>query len=262
MKIAVFTPFGSFSRETGIIYLLANYLNDIYPEVVQLRCNGVLSLCERDSDRGWRRAPHSCLLCGSDQAKLAAWAGVKSTCLSRYLLPRDIDETRRWVLGLDDQALTTARFREVPLFSLCSASFQSRFGVETPDLRNKNHNRVLRRLLLSTARTLLCVERFNKKFVPDVSLVPGGSDYLSAVFMHRAGAQGSCAIFKWDLHSRQTTILNSRTSEVYSCELLIDNVAGMRGDPGTWPPELIQMISQILSFLGLSDTQLALPIAR
>ena len=263
MKIALFTPFGSSSRESGIIYLLANYLHDIYPEIMQLRCNGLFSLCDRDAERNWKRPLQACFACGGEQARLAAWSRVKSTCLSRYLLPRDVDETRRWILSVEEHDLTTARFREVNLFPFCRSSFRSRFGSETPDILNKSHCQVLRRLLLSAARHMLAVDRFHRKYAPDVVFAPGGEDFISALFLSRSNVQGVRPyVLTWDLHSRSTTVANPRTSAVYSCSLLIDKVTEMRSDPSTWPRELLSMIGEILSFLELSDTQLALPMAR
>jgi len=262
MKIAVFTPFGSLSRESGIIYLLANYLQRIYPETLQLRCNGVFSICDRDGERSWKRSADSCLSCACDQEKLAAWSGIRSTCLSRYLAPREVDETRRWVLAGEDEKLQVLRFRENALYPFCLASFKSRFGVE-PDCRNKNHLHFLRRLMLSSARFMVACERFNKKFLPDLSLVPGGDDYLSALFVQKTKSQGgSPAVFRWDLHSRTITITNPRTSDLYSCDLFLENVTTLRPDAETWPRELLKMISDIVIFLGMSDTQLALPMAR
>jgi len=263
MRIAVFAPFGSLSRESGILCLIANYLQHMYPDVLQLRCNGIFSLCDRDAERSWKRTLDSCLGCACDQSRLAAWSGVKSGSLSRYLLPRDIDETRRWLSSLGDEAPVTARFHEVPLFPLCQASFFNRFGVSTPDYRNKNHVRTVRRLLLSAARMMLATERFNKKYMPDVTLVADGSDYLTAVYVSRSKAQGAApAVFRWDLHRRSTQIVHPRSGALYSCDLLLDNITAMRPDPCTWSPELLGIISEILSFLGLSDTQLTLPIAR
>lgn len=263
MRIAVFAPFACVSREAGIMYLLANYLQHMFPEVLQLRCNGIVSVCDRDAERSWRRSLDSCLTCGCDQARLAAWSGVKSSALSRYLLPRDIDETRRWVESYDGESLLTARFHDTVLYPLVALSFRNRFGVDAPDPSNKNHTQLLKRLLLSAARMYIACDRFNKKFLADMSLVADGTDYLSAVFINRCSTQSSSpAVFRWDLHRRSTTITHPRNGGIYSCGLLLDNVAAMRPDPCTWSEELLGIISEMLSFLGLSDTQLALPIAR
>lgn len=40
MKLAIFSPYGSFHRESGLMYLVANYLDKQGGDVAQLRCDG------------------------------------------------------------------------------------------------------------------------------------------------------------------------------------------------------------------------------
>lgn len=265
MKVAVFTPYSLLSHEAGVIYLLANYLADLYPEsaVRQLKCNGAFSLCGHDAERGWKRNVTSCLYCAVGQQRLATWAGIDSEELAKYLMPQDVEDTLRWGSLLHDADLLTAQFGDRILYDYCKGSFKDRFGTETPDLDNKNHLRVLRRLLVSAARMFLAAERFCKAGSPEHVFVPSDSDFLTTVFLDCAALHGAITtVFKWDLHSRMMTLKASATDDEYTCSLLLEDVTSMRSDPCTWSEELLSVVNEILSFLKLSDTQLTLPLSN
>ncbi len=176
MKIAVFVPFGSQSQESGLIYLLANFLRVNFPEVVQLRCNGAFSLCDRDAESSWTRSIQSCFGCMSDQKALSAWSGMPVQDISTYLKADDVNETKKWVHALRDEELLTATYGEEPVYKIVSESFAHRFGMQ-PDLNNKQHGQYLRRLLLAGVRMSLTAKRYHLSFSPDITLVAGGRDY-------------------------------------------------------------------------------------
>lgn len=263
MKISVFVPFGSQSQESGLMYLLANFLKVSFPEVVQLRCNGVFSMCDRDADTSWVRGMQSCFSCMSDQRALSAWSGVPVQDLSSFLLPDDVTESKRWVLSLKDHELIRAEYKGSAVFDVARESFVNRFGTQTPDLANKQHEQYLRRLLLSAVRMSIAAQRYHTKFAPDMSLVAGGRDYLTRAFVNQGRAlRRDVSTFRWDINQRAIQISHPRDKKILACELVPEGIRGMRSDTRTWPSELSTIMTEIAHFLGLESDQLALPIAQ
>jgi hypothetical protein len=263
MRVIVHAPYGTLSQEVGLIHVLANYLRSVFPEVVQLKCNGVFSCCDRDGRDNWQRSMDSCLGCVIEQNRLAAWSGIASEPLSKYLGPEDIDLTRCAILSLPSEKMLEASVAGFRLFDLCRISFRTRFGVEVPDLRNKNHVQVLRRMMLSAARAGLAVRRFLQKFMPDISLVADGRDLISRSFIEASRqADYPAVIFRWDQSGGGVNIVHPRTHQVLVCDLRLEGIATMRSDIYSWPVELIEILQEILAFLDIADMQMTLPIAR
>lgn len=263
MRIVTFTPYGNLSRESGLIYLVANYLRSLFPGLAQVRCNGMLAVCNRDGDNNWKRDIHSCFRCMGEQKKLARWAGLRKISLSRYLLPEDVEDTKRWILSVPADRLLTASFRDISLFELCHGSFRARFGVPEPDLKNKNHEQMLRRFYLAAARVSLATNRFNRIYRPGMSLIAGGDDLITNSFIKQSHEQGADpVVFRLDFSERGIRIFHPQGDEVLSCDLLLEDIYLMRADYATWPNELMKIIEEILIFLGLYDVQLSLPIAQ
>lgn len=263
MKIAVLAPFGSHSQESGLLYLLANYLHGTYPEVVQLRCNGMFSVCDRDIDNSWTRSVSSCFACIADQKALSDWSGLPVQNYSSYLLPEDIRDTKQWLSSVSAADLPRAEFRALPVFEVCRESFANRFGTGEYDSRNKNHEQFLRKLMLSAARASLTAQRYQRQYAPDLSLICGGRDFISSSFVTVSqGMQRDVSVLRWNVGNRSIQITHPRQNDGYSCELVPEGVLGMRSDVKTWPRELNGIVQGILEFLGLSAGQLKLPISR
>ena len=264
MGLVVCSPYGLMREESGVLGLLANYLSKSSWPVSLLRCNGAFSICDRDGESGWRREPESCFACMQEQSCLAGWAAVPVHELSSFLLAEDVLESKRWVLELtSDEHLLAARFHDHPVFDLCRGSFHYRFGLDHPDLRNKNQEQALRRLMMSAVRAILACERFNRQAAPELALVSGGGDYISAVYSACARRQGSrVAQFVWDLAARTVRVIHPVSNREYACPLVFEDVTSMRADSRTWPFELIQILDELLVFLDVTSSQLELPIAR
>jgi len=263
MNIVIFSPFGAGSQETGLLGLLANYLKNIFPQVCALRCNGIFSLCDRDGENGWRRGIQGCFSCMQEQERLSAWAGIRQEDLSLYLEPEEVVATKRWVLGLSAEEIPHSSFQGFVPYGLCVDSLRAYFGVETPDLSNEAHGPPLRRMLISALRMILVSDRFVRANKPNLALVAGGRDFISAAFIERARAGGvDVAEFCWDLASRSIKILHPRSRKEFPCPLVFEDITTMRSDSRTWPWELVRILEDILVFLDLTSSQLALPIAR
>jgi len=263
MKISIFTPFGTLSHESGLIYLLANYLRSAGVEVVQLRCNGIFSCCDRDAEFQWQRPFHGCFQCIADQSSVARWSEVGSVELSRFIIAEEIEETKRLLQTTPAAGLMTLEVRGIRLWDVVSGSFRNRFGLSALDSNNRQHEQFLLRFMLGAARMLLAARRFNNVFSPDLQLVAGGTDFLSAALLRQAQEQRcKLALFQWDLNDRQVRIMHPREKKELACELYLEGIARMRSDVKTWPPELITILEDILNFLEIPAEQILLPIAQ
>jgi hypothetical protein len=116
MKLAVFNPYGLMDQESGVVYLLANFLGKQGAEVLQLRCDGAQQACARDVLSGGVRTPFSCSQCSGEQAALAQWCGARPKALSSLLSPSDISQTAQWLAAAAGDALFRVEFRGVNLW--------------------------------------------------------------------------------------------------------------------------------------------------
>jgi len=263
MKLVTVTPFGGMSQEGGIISLLSIYLGQLGFDVTQFSCNGAFSSCDRDSSRTWQRRMQSCTDCMAEQQSLASWSGQKREVLSAYLSPQDIVATRRWMLGRTDQQVFHSRYEDFEVRELTPGTFSKRFGFMLPDETNKQHVEFLRKIALSSVRAGLASRSFLVKRRPDVAFVAGAEDFISRAFEVAANKSSIDLVrFRWESGSRYIKIFRPGNSSVYPCEILLDSVASLGPDMNSWPAEVLQMIDEILDFLGLSQFQLQLPIAQ
>lgn len=263
MKISVFVPFGSHSQESGLMYLLANYLKVTYPEVVQLRCNGMFSVCDRDVDESWSRGIRSCFACIADQRALSDWSSLPVQDFSAFLMPDDVRSTKSWIDTVAAENLMQAEYRGLPLFSLCKDSFANRFGAAPFEARNKSHEQFARKMLLSAARTCHAAEQFQNRFAPDLTIVSSGRDFISQSFVTVSRAlKRDVSVFRWDVGSRSIHISHPRIDKHIACELVPEGILGMRSDYKTWPAEVLSIVQGILGFLEVGQGQLKLPIGK
>lgn len=263
MKVAVFVPYAGASKEGGLVYLVANYLRSFLGDVINLRCNGAFSLCDRDEEIGWRRTLDSCHQCTAHQNSYASWSSVTSRDLTQFISSSEVISTRRWIHSVPTELLTKLNFRGINLYEICLESLSARLGNSKPDLANKKHEQLTRRMLLSAARMCLATKRFQQEVSPDITLVANGSDFLSRSFVQQSTAQKrESSVFKMDINERCVKITHPKGKAPFSCELLMTDITHMRADTKTWPREIIAVLEEILSFLQIEQIQITLPLAR
>lgn len=263
MKAVILSPFGSVCEEAGLVYLVANYLKTVHPDVTSLRCNGLFSLCDRDSEAGWKRTITSCLECSRDQRSFADWARIGIQDLSPYLTPAEARATYEEILRLRDEDLLKLEFQDKRLFDLYKGTFKNKFGIETPDLNHKGHVQALQRLSLATMRLCLAIRRFNVKEMPSYLFVTGGTDFITNTAMWQSGLQDrSVVLFQWSLEQRCVNIIHPNKQTALSCELVLSGLAQMRSDSKTWSPEILEIIRGILQFLDIPERPVQIKVAQ
>lgn len=258
MKIALFSPYGALSQETGLLYVLGNYARRFSPDIVQVRCNGIFSMCDRDAERGWTRSMSTCFRCIGEQRDLARWSGAGVAELSRYLTPLDIESTKRWIVGVPTEQLPWASFDGQNFYALALGSWQNRFDVSRPDLANPLHEQTLRRFMLSASRAYRAAGAFLEQESPNVTFVAGGEDFLSRAFVAQARAlKFDAVVCAWDVARRAVMVSHPRREETVPCGLLLDGLVDMRSDAATWSPDLIRILDELLAFLDITEPQRA-----
>ena len=252
MNVVMFVPFGNLNQEAGVMSMLARQTAIVLSSVTQLRCNGIFAVCDRDVESSWNRDLHACARCLGEQAALGSWAEAGILDLSGFISAEEILETRRWILGLNDDELVSARYRELNVFELCRSTFSSRFGSAEIQAGNRNHQQFARRIMLAATRMCAATRRFNNRFMPDLTLVAGGDDFISRSFIQQSRQQKKAvAVFRWEAAARAIKVFHPRSSEVFSCEFILQDITSMRSDVSTWPAELLQVTSDLMSFLSI-----------
>ena len=85
MAVTFFSPYGTLTKESGLMYMFARYLSAFYDDVYQLKCNGLFTICNRDCLDNEKRNFLTCGKCMACQNELASWACIKSKEISTFL---------------------------------------------------------------------------------------------------------------------------------------------------------------------------------
>ncbi len=254
------SPMGTLGQETGLMFLLAHYMRAASTDMINLRCNGIFSLCDRDAEQGWRRDVTSCISCMQEQSTFVQWSGIETADLSPYLSADEVEKTKRWLLTISANQLTTVSFEQIIPFDFCKHLFVARFGIEKPVETNKQHEQFLRRAILSVARTCLAVRRYLFAHRPELVIAGGGRDFISMMLHKEAQRMGiPSSLFQWSVDKRAIQIYHPKTDAVLSCDLVMSGVTQMRGDSRTWPLEVVSTLDDILNFMGIPRAGLMFP---
>jgi hypothetical protein len=254
MRVALFSPYGSEGPDSGLMFLIAAYLKFIGTEVAVLECDGASAVCGRDKP-GARRDFAFCARCRAEQRTLERWGEFPVERLSSYLEPEEAEQTLRWVVGLPDEGLEKAEYRGIVLRDLVNANFRQLHGGERPD-GSSDQTASLRTLIVESMRLFLAVRSFYGVYEPDLVLVPESEDYYFQVARAQADMEKrKTVLIRGDAGSRATTILHPDKRTLLTCDWVFGELSGMRKDCSTWPKEMLQLIREILSFLGIPERE-------
>ena len=264
MRAVVHLPFATMSEECGAVSLLARYLSGLRHQVHYLRCNGVFSLCDRDEHTHWQRGLENCFNCSREQQSIAEWSEGQVLDLSGFMEPRDITDTKEWLSAQSSENLCTARWSheltsEYVPYELCRGSFSRRFGGGAPDLKNRLHEQVIRRLMLSAVRMSLASARVAENMNADLFIVAGGRDYISASLVAELSRRKKpLSRFEWKSSRRVVEVSQPQRDGTFDCGIVLPGMSAMRADYKTWPAELVGMVESMVRFLGIETQQIAL----
>lgn len=276
MKVALFSPYGVTHTESGVLYLVANYLLKSGAEVVQLRCDGAVPACGRDPLGAGGRPLGSCARCMAEQRALSQWCGAKTRDLSSLIVPDDVMQSAKWIAAVPGEDLGRAEFRGVNLWQVCEREIQRRLPNSTPTrlsagegtrtgegrvVESQRAESLVRDLFTTFVHAAVAAERFITAYSPEISLVAGGDDVVTQAYVSQLraletdGAAGEVAVFSYD-QSSESVVIEARggdgTEARYSTTLLLGGITAMRSDPRTWAPEVTAVVYEILTFLGFA----------
>ncbi len=258
MKVAVCAPYGSQHKESGLIFLVANYLSKQGVDLVQMRCDGALPACGRGHGAGALRSPFQCAQCMGDQGSFASWSGASVRELSSEILPEDVITAATWIQGVTSQALERVEFRGVNLWSACRTELAKRWEELDLSALTEPQERDIRALFLSYVRMAVASERFLARTQPKLALVSAIQDPLSHAFVLQAKQSNIDAVFGWYREDSQTIGLESvATRESYSTSIIVEGLTSMRSDPRTWGPEITAMVHEALTFLDWAPDRIS-----
>ena len=250
MKIALLSPYGMLSPESGLLYVIARYAVALGHEVVDLRCNGCVSVCERDAESEWNRQIDQCSGCESESRSLAAWAGISAVELSDCISSEVRKSIHAQLLFLNAEQSWSYPIKNSSVSLLAADLFLKRFAREKPDFSNRNHEFFCKK----TASEVLILERafakFSEEIKADLFLV-AGQKTVFAQAAQLAWQEQKKISFIWDLAERADRISPSWHSEQLLCSLLLERVTGMRPDVKTWPSELLSILREIATLMQI-----------
>jgi len=253
MKLAVFSPYGNYHRESGFMYLIANYLLKNGADVVQLRCDGAFALCGRDEKMRWNRDLFACSRCMSEQRGLAQWSAAKSKELSSFLIPDDVLQSTKWIYTLRRQDLIRAEFRGINLWELAKDELAARFGSADVISLSGDQDQLTRELFISIVHAIAAVDRFVTAVVPTLHFIALSNDALSKSYAALVKSLGmDAAIFSFDQAEEAICIESLKTGSRYNTKLVLEGITAMRNDPRTWGPEVTSIVHEMLTFLGFA----------
>jgi hypothetical protein len=257
MRLALFSPYGAFHREAGLLYLVSNYLLKAGAEVTQLRCDGAFAVCGRDRKHRWNRTLFSCTSCIAEQRALSHWASTKMKILSTFILPDDVLQSAKWISTVQPADVPRVEFRGTKLWDLCGAEFALRY--EEADLTNLNveQEQYLRQLLVTSVHALVGTERFLSQVGPTLSFVISSGDPLTNAYLAQARAlQSEVAVFSFDSSEEAIAVESLATGARYNTSLILEGITSMRSDPRTWAPEVTAIVHEMLTFLGYAPDRI------
>jgi hypothetical protein len=258
MKLAIFTPFGFLHRESGLLYLVANYLRKSGADVQQLRCDGALSVCGRDKRVPGGRSLFSCARCAGEQRRLADWAEARAAQLSSFATSEDKLQSAKWIASVKADDLQKAEFRGVNLFDVCRGEFLEQTGGASAAGLSSADEQALRLLYVAYVQGVVASERFLTQWAPSLTFMAGGDDSISSAYRLQVAAQGiDAALFTYDSVAEAITVESLRSGECYSSKLILDGITSMRSDPRTWAPEVRAVVHEIMSFLGYAADRIS-----
>jgi hypothetical protein len=257
MKIDIAPSTFVVRQETGLIAMLARLLHPSH-SVSMVRCNGILGVCHRDEETSWHRSFDSCLSCMSERSALGAWTGASLSDLSPYLLPEDIERTRRWVNELSTEQILNDSFDGCVPWEWAKQYFVARFSTARPVATNKQHDFFVRKFILSVLRIRISARRYLFANKPDLIIVSDSNDLVSAA-LKEVAADFGIGLFSvlWRNDLRINQIENYHTNKLLDSDVVVSNVTELRSEPNTWPSDLIERLNVVCKFMGIENQALA-----
>lgn len=259
MSLAVFSPYGALSKETGFLMVLARYLSTRGYGVTMIRCNGVFPRCGRDRHLAHGRSFSTCIECMKEQDLISQWGGFSSIDLSPYLEGLDINEQQTRLAHFSSGTMDRffcegVRVRDVISQAPAAAPLRVVSNDESPPPTPKEE------MLLAAQALTACAKLISER-VLDGLLLPVGGDFLLRAMAAVAEKKGIKIFqFKWNEAQMMMNISGGEYVHEFRSHLFFDDISTMRVEVETWPEEIRIHLKEIEEYLGITQQQLSLPM--
>ncbi len=259
MSLAIFSPYGAVSKETGFLMVLARYLTARGYGVTMVRCNGVFSRCGRDRQHAGGRTFATCIDCMNEQNHVSQWGDFASIDLSPYIDGMDINDQQTRLAHFSPT--TIDRFycegvRVSDVIAGAQSPAQLKLVSEKEELPLAPRDEMLLAAQALTASAKLISER-----PLDGLLIPVGDDFLLRSFAAAAEKKGVKIFrFKWNSEQMMMNISGGEYPTDFNSHLFFDDINSMRADVSSWPREIVIHLKEIEDYLGITQQQLSLPM--
>ncbi|MCI5065974.1 hypothetical protein MRY87_09645 [bacterium] len=288
MKLVIFSPHGVYSPAYATTYMMLRYLHSLSADIVQLQCRGAFSVCERDIEktvgggqavverpasvarvpRAPKRTIEGCLQCTAEQESFVQFSGAESRSLNHFLGGEDLKRTRQWVMEKSAEELWSAEWYGLPVVSLIETTFHRFSGSPEPRFSSEQHVRLIRQLSLVAIRMAVAGGRCLNQLRPDWLWIPSGSElltksFLASVQLRAAGMpKMQLVIFSQVLDGKVVLAQRHGDAKPYRLESVVDSLVDLRSNIATWPKEVVSEFDSFFRYLGITQNQLSLPVAR
>lgn len=254
MDITFFSPYGTLSKESGFMYMLARYVGLFYEDIYELKCNGLFTICNRDYLVGEKRNFLSCAKCMACQDALSSWAGIKNVELSKYLKAEVLRYIKKEFLLVPDNELQNVFYEDLNIYDLCKDSFVNFFDSENPSIENKKNLQLTKKIMLSAIKIIEAIKTYYINEKPSMFFISSSKDFLTTCAYEYLKLTGKKYILvDWSEEKNTFSITNSSKQEVKQYEIYIDSIVHYRNDCATWPEEFINMLYDVANFVDLGD---------
>ena len=274
MNILAFSPYGLRSPVYSSLHLLLKYVGSNSADVFQLHCNGAFTVCSRDvldkssngasaSGSNSGRTIEHCLRCSSEQRELAKFSSLPIKKITSYLSSEDLSKTRKWVLERDAYTLWNDEWYGLQIAESIKDTFFHMSGEPTPSFANKDHSALIRRISLVAVRMAVAMGRCINRERPDMVFAATSDDVLSRVSNHVVTASLSSLVrFESSPDKKNVFVYRSGDTQPYVLPRKISSLKSAREAVSSWPREMTREFDDILGYLGISESQLGMPLAR
>lgn len=260
MKIAICNPYGSSVPEAAALAAFTRILPDYGHELVSLGCDGCVAACDKfiSPETGLRRRLHECFSCMQDQKRLNDALGIRSVPLSSFITTEIVQRTFSTVMTCKSDSLSDLTWRGEAVLWLARSSLKVRFGSVESALKIPNITSELRGLMSSAMRAMEGAIGFLNEESPDLVIIIG-RDVLAESFAVAARELGiSAARLIHEKRDGSLQILHPTRNEILSHHVL--GLADFRvaDSPEDWSQELTDSVREMMLFLDIPASQLAL----
>lgn len=261
MKITLFFPFGSNHSEVNASELIGVLAKDNNSEVTKLRCNGALSLCDRDKQSNWKRENTACFHCQCGQEYVNSFADLKNLDLSKYIDAEFSKNSKLWVENLDKELLINASIASIPLSTICGDAFKNKFNKKVSKYIKDNQVSFYKHLILNSIRVFRALKNFADDSKPDLVILSGKNNFVSnAARLALASCNVETLSLFGESNSSEVLLRHSNKPDTLVAEINVERLNLIRKNTSSWPEEFKTRFYPVLEYIGINSRQLNLPI--